>query len=84
MLNAMPRPVVTPERYRELEIIAWQIMQSLPHQNLGECLIIRDLCENALGRWIAGERLPSHEPQKSFAASSDPGNTNVIRLQPAE
>lgn len=55
------RPNVSPARYRELEILAMQMMIQMPHHNMGECLIIRDLCANILRRWWENERLAEHE-----------------------
>lgn len=61
MVDTFPRAKVTPERYRELEVLAWQVMLLLPHQNLDEVCIVKDLCDNILRRWIENERLAGHE-----------------------
>lgn len=82
MVDSIPRPIVSPERYRELEVIAMQIMLMAPTQDLGECLIVRDICTNILKRWLADERLPAHDPVHLALAGGD--GAQIIRLRPAE
>jgi hypothetical protein len=81
VVDTLPRPVVSPERYRELEVLAMQIMVQIPHQNLDECLIVRDLCENILRRWIENERMAQHEiaARKGVAILAEEGG-NIIHL----
>jgi len=73
MIDTIPRPEVSAERYRELDILAMQFMVQLPH-DVGECLIVRDLLGNHLRRWIMDKRLPRHQEPDI----SEPG---VIRLK---
>lgn len=85
MVDTLPRPVVSAQRYRELEILAMQIMCMVPHHELGECLIIRDLCTNILRRWLANERMAEHEiaARKGATVLVEEGG-RIIHLRPAE
>ena len=76
-LNTAARPHVSPERYRELEALAMQVMLQYPHQNLGECLIVRDFCVNILLRWLADERMAGHEikARKGFTLVAESGGS---------
>jgi hypothetical protein len=82
MINAYPRPDVTADRYRELEVLAMQLVLSMPHQDLSECLIIRDLMDNVILRWLGDERLARHKPQQAVADELNRGT--VVRLISAE
>lgn len=81
MLDTLPRPSVSPERYRELEVMAMQIMVQVPHENLGECLIVHDLCVNILRRWVENERMIEHEiaVRKGAAIMVEEGG-RIVRL----
>lgn len=82
MTDTIPRPEVTPERYRELEMLAMQELIQLPHQNVGECLIIMDIMRNVVRRWHEDERLVRHRPQEADALELL--GPNVVRLTVSE
>lgn len=73
MIDAIPRPNVGPEEYRELEVIAMQSMMQHPHQDLGKCLIIRDIQTNILRRWLKDERMARHHPADALADAINEG-----------
>lgn len=82
MLNSRQRPNVDAERYRELHAIAMSIILQLPHHDIGECLIIRDLCDDIIKRWMQDERLARHRPHDAMAEHVN--QRNVVRLMPSE
>lgn len=64
MVDTLPRPKVTPDRYRELEMGSWQIMMlanTICNGDMGEMLVLRDLCTRHMERWTEDERLAHHE-----------------------
>lgn len=82
MTDTIPRPEVTPERYRELEMLAMQLLIQLPHQNVGECLIVLDIVRNVVRRWHEDERMARHQPQ--VAVTREILGPNVVRLSASE
>lgn len=80
-METAKRPLVSAARYRELEILTMQIMLQLPHDNIGECLIVYDIGRNILRRWVENERLAEHAPGIPLMATSD---GNIIHLKPGE
>lgn len=77
-LDAIPRPDVDAGCYRKLEALAMQLTLQLPHDDVGKCLIVRDIFENVLKRWAADERMAQHQPAKAIADEINRGS--VIRL----
>lgn len=59
--------------------MAMQLAAQLPHDDLGECLIIRDLVGNILRRWVMDERMMQHEARPEKEADGV-----IIRLQRAD
>lgn len=87
MVDSLPRPEVSAQRYRELEMCAWQIMMmahATCHDSQDELLVVRDICTNIMRRWIADERLFQHEVAARrgvpILAERD---GNIIHLRPA-
>lgn len=87
-MDTLPRPEVSPERYRELEMCHWQIMmmaQATCQHDMNELLIVRDLCTNTMRRWFENERLVKHEVAARqgipLIAERD---GNIIHLRPAD
>jgi hypothetical protein len=78
LLNSFPRPQVTAERYRELEVLVGQLAGQLPYHDIGECLIVRDLLENTLKRWALDERMAQHQVEKAIADEAN--SRTVVRL----
>ena len=72
MVDNYPRPHPPPKRYRQLEHLEMELALLLP-DDLGESCIVMDLLYNRLRRYVADERLPSHE----IAIE-----TNVVNLRP--
>lgn len=84
-MKSFPRPDVTPARYRELEVKAMQLMLQLDHRDLGECLIVSDICTNILRRWVANERLAEHEiAARKGTPIMVSSAGNIIHLTPSE
>lgn len=81
MIDAYPRPNVPPNEYRELEVLAYQLMTQIPHHDIGKCLIIRDICTNVLRRWIEDERMARHTEQEE---TEEAIGANVVRLKPSD
>lgn len=78
MLDAIPRPDLDPTRYRELEIRAMQIATQLPHEDIGEVLLVMDILENVVRRWQQDERMAQHQPAKAIA--DEINRNNIVRL----
>jgi hypothetical protein len=84
-MDTAKRAFVTPERYRELEALTMQLMLQLPHQNLGECMIIHDIGTNILRRWVENERMAEHEiaARKGTTLQAVSGG-KIIHLKPTD
>ena len=87
MVDTLPRPQITAQRYRELEMSSWQVML-MAHascgENLDEMLVMRDICTRILERWMADERLAQHEiAARSGVALLAERDGNIIHLRPA-
>jgi GAF domain-containing protein len=80
MLDTLPRPDVSAERYRELELLENQMALLMPSHRLEECLIIRDLIENRLRRWFRDERMVRHEVAAIAGTPILAEGGNVIHL----
>jgi hypothetical protein len=80
MIETLPRPEVSAERYRELEILEMQMALLMPSHKMDECLIIKDMIDNRLRRWFRDERLTRHETETREDASASTEGEKVIRL----
>ena len=84
-MDTAKRAFVTPERYRELEALAMQLVLQLPHHNLGECMIVYDLGTNILRRWVENERMVEHEiAARKGAVLHVTSDGKIIHLKPAD
>ena len=62
-----------------------QIMLQLPHQDLGECLIVSDIGMNILRRWVENERMARHEiAARQGTALFASGEGKIIHLKPVD
>ncbi|EIM25714.1 hypothetical protein MicloDRAFT_00064410 [Microvirga lotononidis] len=71
IFESNPRAVVSSERYRELETLAMQLLIQLPTDE-AEILIVRDIVDNHVRRWLTDERLPRHRDTELWAETVVP------------
>lgn len=84
MLDTLPRPDVSAERYRELENLEMQMALLMPSHKPDECLIIKDLIDNRLRRWFRDERMVRHEVAAMTGTPIMAEGGNVIHLPRAD
>lgn len=84
VVDELPRPMISAQRYRELEKLSYSIMMMAP-DDLGECLVVRDICTNIMRRWLTDERMAEHEiaARKGTPLMAVPGG-NIIHLKPVD
>jgi hypothetical protein len=86
MVDTLPRPKVSTERIRELDMAAWQIMMmahATCQHDMDEMLVLRDLCTDIMQRWLDNKRLVKHEvaARQGVPLLAEPDG-NIIHLRP--